>query len=80
MSKWVSIKFGMKFVLPKRLTRENRELLGRLGAAARQIQREVDAPGSVLADQHHLADALDAIESLANLSRRARAVSGKGKK
>lgn len=67
MKKSVTISFSMEFELPRRRSRYLKvlERLVRLRAELRGVE--------VVGDQSHINDAIDALESLASVVRRARA-------
>ena len=73
----IRVAFQMSFNVPddEDLTAEERGLWGRIAAAGRSVAA---MSGEATGDVHHLADAADAIERLANVMRRARASAERG--
>lgn len=69
----VRIKFAMEFELPDKLSSGDRKRIAALVEDVRYLNSLGDLPDGVDADRHHFADAADAIRSLANVARRARA-------
>lgn len=71
---WISFSVGMRFELPKKLNSADRKAIARLVQAKEVFESVRDGKG-VDFDRYHLRDAADALESMANLCRRARASS-----
>jgi hypothetical protein len=69
----VKIRMSLEFELPERMSSNDRKKVGQLQSAVRYLKGLADRPDGIIADRHHFSDATDAIVTLANVAKRARA-------